>query len=1118
MQDKSLFGGRFVLLEKVAVPGGMSGSVFRALDIESRTDCAIKRFTSKEDALGRLAIDREVSALSKLIHPHVVRMFAWGKDEATSETWIAEEWLAEDLESHCRNRPFDSFHDFYERVGRPILDALSVAYAREIIHRDIKPQNIMFDGEGVPKLIDFGISGRTSDIKFGKTLQDFKSVPFSPPESGLGSAHDETRDVFGFAAIVVYALTGGGRLESYEDLQSRFKAVASPQEIKDLLGACLATDPEDRPPNIVVARASFEQVCPHRTSDISPAHVHKIGLTIGPGVLSHARRLMGEEESLASICEMLNGDTRYEQSATDDLGVRAVTPEFTVKLVHNERNPSCLFVTGVFDTRPAHWAQVSVSGYRGQFEYIAVEGNAVVADGDKAIELLMQSVEEHQAQLSSMKKSVIDGWRTILRGRIDIAREQHPRIIADVIRREGSRLFVKTSSEVDGIEGLHYLVGDGIEKIAACEVERASEGQLTLYSAAQLPPNVPSTVVLSFNSVGTEASIKREERAINLIQDGDTPLPSLRGIIEDPSVTKTPSSMQVDPILPNIDDDKRRAVEAALGCQEVMLLIGPPGTGKTQFIAELVLQEVKRNPAARLLLAAQTHIAVDNALQRIRDASPTTRCVRVGAIGDERISEASRQILLDSTVGEWVRRVTHASNKAVAAMCEDSSVDYDGLLWAVKHKQLGRKTALRDQLVSRVDERARKIDGVAASIDDAKEAPWRTELARLQNEQIADKELLRLANLAVEEAEAEIANLSRRDFNDALVKSESEAEVTAIRVVELQQEWISRLANPTEHYPAVLMDASVVAGTCVGFVGARGASQLTFDLAIIDEASRAAPTEVLVAASRASRIVLVGDRKQLPAYLERGLLDSDWLDSCGLSKAEVRETLFERFEAFLPKQNVKRLQNQYRMLPSIGRLVERCFYPGQLDHPLGDSAFDLKLTDFGVPRNVILLSTSSSGGMAEVPSGTGFENTAEVTLCEKILRKILANQRGVARAPSMVVLTPYVAQQKLLRRCVDQLLSEYPDSRIEVHTVHGFQGREADFAVVSLVRSNVSGEMGFVNDDQLINVAVSRGRSGLILVGDLSFLSKQPPNSAIGRVVTHIRDNADDCSILGLRQ
>jgi superfamily I DNA and/or RNA helicase len=206
------------------------------------------------------------------------------------------------------------------------------------------------------------------------------------------------------------------------------------------------------------------------------------------------------------------------------------------------------------------------------------------------------------------------------------------------------------------------------------------------------------------------------------------------------------------------------------------------------------------------------------------------------------------------------------------------------------------------------------------------------------------------------------------------------------------------------------------------------------------------------------------------------------------------------------------------MIRAIGRLVEKCFYPGQLDHPLDDDSFDLSLVQTGLPRNVILLSTSATDGKCETRNGTGFENTAEVALCEKMLRRLLSKADAFARPPSIVILTPYIAQQKLLRRVVDQVVAEYVGATVEVHTVHGFQGREADFAIVSLVRSNPSGEMGFVNDDQLMNVALSRGRAGLVLVGDVAFLSKQPTDSAVGRVVSHIRSNPIDCAILGLRQ
>lgn len=1121
MQNKGLYAGRFVLFGDLPSTGGMSASITRALDVETRLDCALKRFSAQLDDLDRLAFEREVDALSRLVHPNIVRMLGWGRADDLDELWIAEELLSEDLVSRCKTHGFESHSAFYAQVGGPILDALSLAHAREILHRDLKPQNVMFSGDGSPKLIDFGISGRTNTTMVGRTLQDFKSVPFSPPESALGSRYDETRDVFGFAALAVYALTGGGKLESYEELQARYKKLDLAPDLRDLIGACIATDPEDRPHNIVVARAAFERLCakPPLTSVNAPRQ--RIGLTLSQAMLAQVHRQLGPDENLHSVCEMLNGEVVYEFAfGGEGAAVRAVTPDFTFKLVNDARNPSCLFIAGVFETRPAHWAQLVGMGFRLPIEFWPIDGYSIVQGGADAIERLMQGVEEHQALMASNGKSVLDVWRTILRGRIDLARALHPRLVADVVGRDRTRLFLKTDTEASGLEGLHYLVGDGHEKFASGEIERSGEGQLTLYSRAELPREIPRRVILTFNSIGTESAIRREERAINQIQDGDIQLPQLKALLDDPSKTQIPMPIAIQTVLPDLDDDKRQAVEAAIGSSEILLVIGPPGTGKTQFIAELVLQELKRKPTTRILIAAQTHIAVDNALKRVRTADGALKCIRIGTVGDDRISEASRALLLDATVTEWVARVTASSTQALRAMCKEAGIEFESIQTTVKHRQLQERVRVRDKALLLQETIGKEIGKVSASIDDAPEAPWRTELTRLQHELIGAKEVVRIANLAVEEAELAVATLATKakdqvgshtrldDSDDRISKM--------LEIAELHEQWLTRLAVPNEHYPAVLMDANVVAGTCVGFVGAKGASQLSFDLAIVDEASRAAPTEVLVAASRAARIVLVGDRKQLPAYLDRGLLDNDWLDSCGLTRAEVKETLFERLETFLPSGNIKRLQKQYRMIPAIGRLVESCFYPGQLQHPRGEQEFDVRLTQCGLPRNVVLLSTAALSSSLEKANGTGFENPAEVALCERILHRIVRAKESFSRIPSIALLTPYVAQQKLLRRLVDQTLAEHLDAQLEAHTVHAFQGREADFAVVSLVRTNQEGDMGFVNDDQLLNVALSRGKGGLIIIGNLPFLSRQSPDSPIARVLAHLQSNKNECATLGL--
>ena len=103
---------------------------------------------------------------------------------------------------HIEKNPPNGWDSFYEDIGKPILNALAYAYGKDILHRDLKPQNVLFCPEGVIKVADFGISKLKSLIAPGLTVSGFRSEPSAPPEIDDGR-DTETRDVYSFAVLAV---------------------------------------------------------------------------------------------------------------------------------------------------------------------------------------------------------------------------------------------------------------------------------------------------------------------------------------------------------------------------------------------------------------------------------------------------------------------------------------------------------------------------------------------------------------------------------------------------------------------------------------------------------------------------------------------------------------------------------------------------------------------------------------------------------------------------------------------------------------------------------------------------------------------------------------------------
>lgn len=136
-------------------------------------------------------------------------------------------------------------------------------------------------------------------------------------------------------------------------------------------------------------------------------------------------------------------------------------------------------------------------------------------------------------------------------------------------------------------------------------------------------------------------------------------------------------------------------------------------------------------------------------------------------------------------------------------------------------------------------------------------------------------------------------------------------------LVETHADWETRLGRSGDFSGALIASSQVVAGTCIGIAGIRGLREIEFDLCIVDEASKATPTETLVPMTRARRWVLVGDSRQLPPFVDDQVNEVEILAAFGIKRERLTETLFGRFETLLPEENHTSLNIQHRMVPAI---------------------------------------------------------------------------------------------------------------------------------------------------------------------------------------------------------
>ncbi|KAK2733082.1 hypothetical protein FQN55_003783, partial [Onygenales sp. PD_40] len=468
-----------------------------------------------------------------------------------------------------------------------------------------------------------------------------------------------------------------------------------------------------------------------------------------------------------------------------------------------------------------------------------------------------------------------------------------------------------------------------------------------------------------------------------------------------PSPVDLTSIGTIDFFDPTLNDSQKEAIRFALASREIALIHGPPGTGKTYTLIELIRQLLRQN--LRILVCGPSNISVDNIVERL--APLKVPLVRIG-----------HPARLLSTVLDHSLEVLTQTSEA-AAIVKDVRKEIETKQASIRKTRSGRE---------------------------------------------------------------------RRDIYKDLK--------------ELRKEFREREAKGVHN---LVSESKVVLATLHGAGGHQLKNQ-KFDVVIIDEASQALEAQCWVPLLSASKAILAGDHLQLPPTIKssnikpdsKPLQDEEPAVGEGTNKTTkkvtLEMTLFDRLLSLHGPTIKRMLTTQYRMHEKIMNFPSQELYGSKL---IAADAVKLRLLK-GLPYDVEetddtqepLVFYDTQGGdfpeRAEEPAGPkqvpiyaeSKSNDMEAAVVARHVDKLVA--AGV-KPEDIAVVTPYNAQLALLSQ---SLKDKYPG--IELGSVDGFQGREKEAVVVSLVRSNPEGEVGFLGEKRRLNVAMTRPKRHLCVCGD----------------------------------
>lgn len=291
---------------------------------------------------------------------------------------------------------------------------------------------------------------------------------------------------------------------------------------------------------------------------------------------------------------------------------------------------------------------------------------------------------------------------------------------------------------------------------------------------------------------------------------------------------------------------------------------------------------------------------------------------------------------------------------------------------------------------------------------------------------------------------------------------------------------IMRSVEQTEKYIVedILSKAQVITATLVG-ANHYSVKHLSYGSVFIDEAGQSLEPACWIPILKARKLILAGDHCQLPPTVK----------SEQAAKAGLSETILERMVKKHP-ETVVLLDQQYRMNEKIMQYSSEHFYNGKLKadpsvahHSLfeGDDAF--------------LFIDTAGCGFEEKQIGTSITNPEEAAFLfrqlDKLMKLIMEANDSIDNFPSVAIIAPYKLQVDLLKDLLEQHTNlSGIKSNITVNTIDGFQGQEKDIVFISLTRSNPDNRIGFLSEIRRMNVAMTRARKKLVIIGDSATLAK----------------------------
>ena len=1026
--------------------------VLKVKNIDTEEICVLKLIGQLSDKLNRAIFKREVSALRKLNQfDDIVKIY----DSSDKLSYKKQRGYGAILLELIDGQPFSAvdfsaFSDLDKiAICRNTARAVLHAHQCDILHRDIKPSNVMLIDNTIKiKMIDFG-SSKLKAIVDEETTNRIFSTGYVAPEVAQGQEATEKSDIYSLGAVFYYIFFS--LAPSGEQLQSAVETSSLIPEVQSILLKMLEANPEDRLGDV------------QEVVDLLDAIIGKLNTNMfNFWFYIDTSKLAG-----------LKRQYTIENSMTYPQFISAYLPnEFkTMYGIYRNENMSYEFIgTNLY-------MECTFDDQKRQFNVV------------KLYEIALDKRSKLQRIFGEIEGKInFFGFNTLINTKNDnrkLKTQLHnyadERYSADSKNRLFEEIFGKWRESITEsfesikerciqIEYTDYWFEQ--DKLSLCLKDLKGVEIDSITQEARFVFDTPRNPKEKTIAIGCfdDYYFENEKSILVLLLDKHVSHDKLIPFLEKKAVIIEDYNKQTVSLkrqLSAINALKNGNYNTA-GLKDIILELTAPTS--TQSIQSLKFLNDKLNDSQQQAVKKAIY---SNNISLIQ-GPPGTGKTSV-------ITELVQQIMVKAAVSDMPPKIliVSQSHTAVDNILEKLSSWNDAK--KLKIVRIGHKKNVSDSVASQY-----LVDAIKDDI---------------------------FANIFASSSkfiDEKIGIFSPNDVDDDRVKESKKASFAIWKKAEvLHEDWLKRCGDYNALRYQIVNTATIIAGTCIGFLSDENVRDMTFDYVIIDEAAKATTPELLVSIIKADKIVLVGDQNQLAPFADASLSE--------LSTSLVKDPKYRIFDILydsLPDTHKQFLATQYRMCSPIGNLISSVFYDGKIITGISDEDRQHTVLRF-LGKSIVWINTSQVRNHdARKAAGGSSYNLTEVQIIRKILDEM--NRQENADVLDVGIITAYKAQKESINKVFRN--GNFKNiGNVDINTLDAFQGRENDIIIYSTVRTD--GNIEFLQEKERVNVAFSRAKELLVICGDMDFIETWVgATNKFVEIVQYLKNNSSTCGIIDAQE